>query len=698
MISTIRIRWLLIAVISLLAGCGPFLEDMAEDRKRYAEEGEGPIVVAVVIVDDDPGKQFINGVRLALREVNASDGGLLGRRVELMIRPGSDDYDEVRPTVRRIATDPRVTAVLGHRLSRVAIPASVVYEQAEVLFLPPFATSEALTRHGLKFTLRMLPDARTMAMQIASVASLFGYQRVAVLHSRQDYSRWTSFAFEEAARQEGIKIVYRGPFFRDEQNYRGVIDDLHGIDLDAIFLATDSESGARMLRQLRDLAIREPVLGSHYLGFGKLADLAGSEGDLTVVPTLFDSESVLPSKQRFASSYRNAYGVEPTQVAAQGYDSIQVLKTIIQRAGTTQPRALAAKAHFSAPIAGVTGIYAFDPSGNIYGKTFRFEVIRSGLRFSLPNITIPFLTEAFERWLVERGERPVPPPGQRGYSALLEPEPDMIAIDRGFGPSSDATGLAATNQGREPAPAGNDAEPSTGAAGFMHALTDASANAEERNEAWLSLVHEILEFEHLGLVASPAHPGGAEAIARARAVGRRRGFEVELCELPDLAKTGDSDSENPGTEPVVDSPELRNAALRCYALLARSADAFYVLTETGLSADFLKKLNRGLRRFDVPSFALGNNINVDYGLTFAVVGSGIDLNDPDLAFRFNGLLKDRRVHELNALISGLPTVAVDLEAFEELGLRPDPRSLTIASEVLESTIPDQSLPLAEEPR
>jgi len=44
-----------------------------------------------------------------------------------------------------------VAAVLGHRTSVVAIPASVTYEASRVLFLPPFATASRLTLHGFQY-------------------------------------------------------------------------------------------------------------------------------------------------------------------------------------------------------------------------------------------------------------------------------------------------------------------------------------------------------------------------------------------------------------------------------------------------------------------------------------------------------------------------------------------------------------------
>ena len=288
MIAPIHSRWLAVALSTLLSGCGPFLGGMADRRAAFAQAGEGPIVVAVV--DDRPGGGYLDGVRLAAEQINSSDERLLGRPIELLVKRGDNDVSKMLPTIRSIAANPTVTAVLGHRTSKVALPASITYEEARVLFMSPFATSCRLTLHGFDFVLRMLPDTSSQVAQTASLAGLFGYNRVAVLHGRSEYARAVAFQFEDAARRFDIDISFRGSFFGETENYRELIGQLKGVDFDAIFLSTEIRSGARVLRQLRELGINKPVLGSDALGSGPLIELAGDAANLTIVPTVFTPE------------------------------------------------------------------------------------------------------------------------------------------------------------------------------------------------------------------------------------------------------------------------------------------------------------------------------------------------------------------------------------------------------------------------
>ncbi len=704
----------------LLAGCGRSYERAAADRTAYAERAEGGIVIAVV--DDPTLPGYLDGVRLALDEILAARGGLLGRDVSLRVLPGANAYRQVRPTVNRIAGDPRISAVLGHRDSMVAVPASVVYNAAQVLFMPPFATREQLTLHGFDFVLRMLPDNTAMAEQSASLARLFGYRRMAVLHARDDYARELAFLFEDAARGEGIDIVSRGSFFNDEQNYRGLLGELLGEDFDAIYLSAETDPGSRIIAQLRELGIEVPIIGSDRLNFGPLARRVGAVGERTMVPIVYDIDDRSPRNARFIAAFAQAYGAAPNQNAAQGYDSMGLLADIITRAGSTQPTVLATEAHYGPPWAGLTGIYAFDPDGNLYGKRYRFNVLRFGRWWAMPGVTLPYVMARFRALQRDQGMPPATADADTtqaagaAATANAEPaQPEAAAVAAGA--TEPAAGAA------EPAAGASEPSPASGPAPESLVITAASApeppdpfdlaalserrlDRSRRNQIWLALAQEMLGFRRLGLVV-PATESGRGAISLARGVGAVRDFETTACELPEAAAASAPPADPkapapaPASEPVAaptaaqDDP--RRTAMACWSRLAREADAVLIAPDLPLDPALVRRLNRILRDYRVPSFTLADDLDTDLGLTLALVASGIDLDNPAVALRFNGLLNGLRVGELNRTLVNLPTISADLQALQQLGMRPAPGELVLISSALESR-PDAEAPSATTPQ
>jgi len=230
----------MIAVLLLVSGLfiwshwsGPNYAAMAESRNQRAQDPRGDIVVAAV--RDPQRSDYVRGIELAVAQINERPEKLLGRRVRLRIEQGSDNAESENDLVHRLANDEEVVAVLGHHDSTVAVPASLVYEAARVVFLPPFSTRKSLTGHGFQYVFRMAPSGAVMADQLASLTALLGYTHVAVLNARDDYSREMAFLFEDAAVQRGVRVAYRASFLASDDDYRGLVAELRASSFDAVF-------------------------------------------------------------------------------------------------------------------------------------------------------------------------------------------------------------------------------------------------------------------------------------------------------------------------------------------------------------------------------------------------------------------------------------------------------------------------------
>ena len=630
-----------------LAGCGVAYDDMAQQRAQFARQGEGSIVLAAI--QPPQASTYLDGVQLAVDEVNRR-GGLLGRPLELLVESGAGDFDTVRDTVRRLAANPRVTAVLGHRSSSVAVPASVVYEQTRILFLPPFATVRELTLHDFDFVLRMQPENSIIAAQSASVAELLGHRRVAVLHSRDDYSRTLAYLFEDAAREQGLSIAFRGSFFQGREDYRGLLGQLFGADFDAVYLSTGAATAATIINQMRELSLEQPILGGDSMNGATMAQLGGIAADGLITPTVYQPAAGSSRNQRFVAAFRAAHDQKaPDQDAAQGYDSVHLLAAAIRRAGSTEPRVLATAAHYAPPFVGVTGVHVFDPRGNLFGKSYRFQVLRRGRWQVLPGVHAPYLLRRFRDHLA--------------HAARQDPA----------------------------------ADPEAGTAPELGLITGERLGRSQRLRTWLGLAHAILGFQRVGVVVAQDATSQA-ALDLLRSVGRERGFEALPCRLPaptaapqataspaasPTARAGEAGDAGEPAAPAAPEQRRAQALLACYSRLANQVDAVYVVPLPGLAPEYLGRLNRVLRQYRIPSFALEPERPEALALTLALVGSGVDLDDPAVAQLFEGTLTDMKVHDLNRILANLPSVQMDLEGLLALGRRPPPEVLTLVSRVTE---------------
>ncbi len=387
-----------------LSGCSVDFTGMAEKRLAYAHKNQGDI--EVVAINSVIKTNYIKGVLLAANEINQRTGKLLGRRLKVNIEQEGTTFNVGKSTFRRIAANPKITAVLGHRRSSIAVPVSVIYEQSDLVFLPSFSTIQSLTGHNFKYVFRMIPNGKIMAEQTASVAHTLGYKKIVILYARDNLNRELAFLFEDAAIRQNIKLIKRSSFSSKDTNYRSLISQFSSNSFDAVFIASSAGSSGLMVKQLREMGVKQPILGSDSFNNPIFINTAGVAAENTIAPSFYYPNKHNAINQYFSRTYRNKYNQEPDFRAAQGYDSLMLLARGIERAGSTVPSLLASTLRYMPAWVGVTGLHKFSPEGDILGKKYFFNTWKNGKWHHLTAIHIPYFLERFKQSILTK-EQPL---------------------------------------------------------------------------------------------------------------------------------------------------------------------------------------------------------------------------------------------------------------------------------------------------
>lgn len=478
------VRKAILCALLALAGCGVDYGDAALRRQAQARKHPGGVTVAVI---KDPGSEsYINGILLAEKLLNErpqqascpAQQALPSVSVRVLLKPVEAGLDAARATIAEIAANPRVVAVLGHAEADVAIPASAVYEASRLVFMPPFATESGLTAHGFKFVFRMAPSALTMAGQMASAAEVFGYKNIVLLHAQEERNRELGLMLEDAAAEQGMGLVHKLSFSSKEMDYRDLIAQFSGKDFDMVFLAAGPAAGARMVRQMREMGIKAPVMGGDALGSKDFVREVGADGGSVIAPTFYQSEAATQANQTFRSQYHDTFKAWPDQAAAQGYDSLRLFACASGRAGAATPPAPVYQAlRFMPYWDGVTGPYAFDGRGEVLGKKYFFQVLREGEWHFLPGVHMPYFLKQFDRQAQTGARR-------------------------------QASGQAFSER-------------------FSKKLQPGELRAQQ-----LEFLHVALGFRRLGVIYAETQPETTpERLAQAAALAKERGFEVVPCSV-----------------------------------------------------------------------------------------------------------------------------------------------------------------------
>lgn len=267
-----RLRLVIAAVTVLclaLTACG---REQSPDELREKALGAqtGDIVIGVVWPFDKYRDQFREGLNLALEQINEK-GVLGGKRIRLIEQDDGDSVIRGLEIAQQFAEDLSVSAVIGHRSSAVTVPASRIYDTAGILLMTPSSTSPNLTNQNSSFVFRNIPSDVHIGKEMAEYALDYGYRRIAIYYTEDEYGRGLANSFEDAANTYGLTIIDRLSGYKDSGDVRRIANKWKTLDCDLVLVAADVGPGLDFIRELRAAGFDLPVVGGDTLDSAEMA-------------------------------------------------------------------------------------------------------------------------------------------------------------------------------------------------------------------------------------------------------------------------------------------------------------------------------------------------------------------------------------------------------------------------------------------
>lgn len=337
----------------LLAGCSRIPDTV---RIGVAQPLSGPIAAL--------GQDLLNGVTLAVKELNAAGFNVDGKQVTLEVVSVDDKSDvETGKKVAQQLVDAGVVAVIGHLNSGVSIPTAPIYAAHGIAQIA-ISTNPKYTELGFPTTLRMVANDNLQAAAIASFsAEQLGGKRYAAVDDGTPYGK--DLANGAAKRLEAAKksVALRQSFDDKTVAFDELAAKLKAENIDVIISALNDFQVLALLQALKKInytSVR--LLGSDT---AKTTDMIKGDG---IIDGLYATSPVLEAKEftagpQFLEKYGAAFGKPPAYGGHYTYDSMYVLSQALQLAKSAKPEDITAALHKINGYAPVTGTMKWDEKG-----------------------------------------------------------------------------------------------------------------------------------------------------------------------------------------------------------------------------------------------------------------------------------------------------------------------------------------------
>ena len=360
-------------VWTAIAGCAAVLAlaSCSKSESGAIKIGSiGPLSGGVAVY----GVECKNGIDLAVEEINAA-GGVNGQQFVVVAEDDEGNPEKSVSAYKKLTTKDGVKLIVGSLTSGCTQAITQLAQAQKVVQIAPAATAPAITDAG-NFIFRTCfidPFQGTVGGKFSY--ETLGSRNAAILYDIQnDYSVGLTENFEAMFVQLGGTIVAKESYATGDKDFNAQLTKIKNANPDVVYLPDYYGTVALIAKQLRAQGIDTPIVGAD--GWDGLTnENAGDEVLNGFYSNHYAIDSTEPAVQQFVSSFQTKYGKAPNAFAALGYDSVYLLKSAIERAGSADAQVVrtaleATDGDF------VTGHLTFDEKRNPIKSAVMLEVVR----------------------------------------------------------------------------------------------------------------------------------------------------------------------------------------------------------------------------------------------------------------------------------------------------------------------------------
>src|SRR3954471_15477542 len=309
------------------------------------------------------GKDNENGARLAIDQANEAKIKIGGKEAKFVLVAEDDQADpKVGTTVAQKLVDAKVAGVVGHLNSGTSIPASDIYNKANIPVISGSATNPKLTEQGFKVQFRVVARDDQQGPAVANyLAANQKPKLVAVIDDATAYGEGLANEVEKSLKAASIKVLPREKGTDKTTDWKAVLTKLKGRNPDAVFYGGMDATAGPLLKQGKELGIKAVFSFGDGACTDEMNKLAGPAAD-----GLLCSQAGIPplaSDKKFLDAYKKKYGVDPIIYSPFTYDSANLLIEAMKKANSADPAKYLPELQKIA-YTGATGPISFDEKGD----------------------------------------------------------------------------------------------------------------------------------------------------------------------------------------------------------------------------------------------------------------------------------------------------------------------------------------------
>ena len=288
-------------------------------------------------------KEAVEGLEVAVNEINAT-GGFLGKHyIELHIRDTETLPDVAVEVTRKLISENRVRSVIGTYSSACALAIKPICREGKVLHIAPISNTEDITKiDPSPYTYSVVPNtymvSKAVAMGIGNMVQKNGWTRYVTIASDYAWGRSSQEIQVDQLRRFAPGLTLLGAYWPrlGQTRFNSFIVDILAQKPDFVLSSIAGADNTYWLRDARDYRLFKTV--DNPGGLVSVTELIQQSTSIRRglygrCRAPFFAHMDNPRMEKFVNNYRAKFDRYPSDWAVLLYDAVYALKQGIEKAG-----------------------------------------------------------------------------------------------------------------------------------------------------------------------------------------------------------------------------------------------------------------------------------------------------------------------------------------------------------------------------
>jgi branched-chain amino acid transport system substrate-binding protein len=296
------------------------------------------------------GEAIVRGLSLAIDEINAK-GGLLGKKVELLVRDDESNPAKGVIAARELVQREKVVAFFGGLDTPVSVAIVPFANQSKVPFIGVWAAGTAITRNGAPENYVFRVSAVDALVDVALVdyaGKKYGAKKPGMILINNPWGESNEKGLKTALETKGMPFAGVEKFETGDVDVVPQLTRLKDAGADTLFLVANVAPSAQVVKSLDRMGWNVPIVSHWGPAGGRFTELAGPSAEKVHFIQTFSfsgntspkAASVLEALKKKYPEIKSAADVTPAVGIANAYDAMHLTALAIASAGSTDGPAI----------------------------------------------------------------------------------------------------------------------------------------------------------------------------------------------------------------------------------------------------------------------------------------------------------------------------------------------------------------------